>query len=82
MWIELLSLNLQISKHRLEVEVGRYSKTLLHLRLWKTCNLNDIQDEFHFICVGNAYSDLRKQLFKNVSNIVTNFDTLSLYDKL
>ena len=52
------------------------------MRLCKTCNLNIVEDEFHFICVCNAYIVLRKQLSKDVSNIVTNFDTLSIYDKL
>ena len=47
---------LRISNYRLEVEFVRYSKTPPHLRLCKTCNLNDVENEFHFICVCNAYT--------------------------
>ena len=72
---------LRISNHRFEVDVGRYSKIPPYLRLCKTCNLSVVEDEFRFICVCNAYSDLRKQLFNGVSNKVTKFNTLSLYDK-
>ena len=72
---------LRISNHRLEVEVGRYTRTAKQLRLCKTCNLKAIEDEFHFICICKAYDDLRKQLFKDMSSIVPNFDNFCLYDK-
>ena len=72
---------LRISNHRLEVEVGRYARTAKQLRLCKTCNLKAIEDEFHFICICKAYDDLRKQLFKDMSSIVPNFDNFCLYDK-
>lgn len=72
---------LRISNHRLEMEIGRYSKTPPHLRFCKTCNLNAVEDEFHFICTCNAYSDIRKQFFKEISDIVIDFEKLSLYDK-
>ena len=72
---------LRISNHRLEVEVGRYARTAKQLRLCKTCNLKAIEDEFHFICICKTYDDLRKQLFKDMSSIVPNFDNFCLYDK-
>ena len=78
MLIGLLSRNLRNFAYPiidLEVEVGRYSETPKHfIRLCKTCNLNVIEDKFHFICVCKAYGDFRKQLFKDMSFVVIQFD--------
>lgn len=71
----------RISNHRLEIEVGRYSKTPAHLRFCKTCNLSVVEDEFHFICICNVYSSLRTSFFNNLSKIVVDFNNLSLFDK-
>ena len=63
---------LRNSNHRLNIELGRYAKTPVHLR---TCNTLEIEDEYHFICVCHKYCDLRNQLFADIATFIVNFDT-------
>ena len=58
---------LRISNHRLNIELGRYAKTPVHLRTCNICNTLEIEDEYHFICVCHKYCDLRKQLFADIA---------------
>ena len=72
---------LRISNHRLEVEIGRYSKTPLSERICKCCDSDKIEDEIHFLCFCSLYCDYRKELYDNISNIVPMFETLTDIDK-
>ena len=72
---------LRISNHRLNIELGRYAKTPVHLRTCNICNTLEIEDEYHFICVCHKYCDLRNQLFANIAKFIVNFDTLCLEGK-
>ena len=52
---------LRVSSHRLCIETGRWAKpnaVPLNQRLCTTCNL--LEDEFHFVCECNLFSDLRR----------------------
>ena len=46
--------------HRLNIEQGRYARTLVHNMTANICISLEIEDEFHFICVCDKYDDLRK----------------------
>ena len=51
-------------------------------RLCKLRRLNDIENEYHFLCVWAVYNGRRKQLFEEVELKHVYFHTLSLSDKL
>jgi len=53
---------LRLSSHNLQIESGRHYKIPRHDRKCILCNLNDIEDEFHFVLICPFYSDLRAQL--------------------
>ncbi len=49
-------------------------------RLCFICNTNGIEDEQHFICVCNEYSQLREIMFSKVHNL--KFNLMSNKEKL
>ena len=62
------------------IEKGRYLNLERNQRVCSMCNLNDIEDEFHFILRCPAYNDLREKkpnkdividLFSNYFNSLT-----------
>ena len=52
---------LRLSSHNLKIETGRYGRNRIerNQRYCDFCNTTDIEDEYHFVCVCPAYSDLR-----------------------
>ena len=52
---------LRLSSHQLSIETGRHRNIDRPNRKCTVCNLNDIEDEFHFTLICPAYEDLRKQ---------------------
>ena len=46
------------------IEKGRYIDLARNHRICSLCNLNDIEDEFHFILRCPVYNDLRKMYLK------------------
>ena len=50
-------------------------------RLCKVCRLNDIENEYYFLCVCPVYNSRRKLLFEEVELKHVHFHTLSLSDK-
>ena len=61
---------LRISSHRLNIEVRRYTRTPVNLRMCNICSSSDIEDEFHLMCVCPMYSDIRNNLFEAISKFV------------
>ena len=55
---------IRLSSHRLNVETGRYQNIDRRNRLCTLCNLEDIEDEFHFILKCPHFEALRKALVK------------------
>ena len=51
------------------------------LRLWSCCNLNEIEDEFHFVCKCTAMSDLREDLYRKVQHKTEVFTNLNDQEK-
>ena len=54
----------RLSSHNLLVETGRYHGTERSDRKCTLCNLNTIEDEFHFILHCPCYDTIRKQYIK------------------
>ena len=73
---------LRLSSNRLNIEVGRYTRTPVNLRTCNICSSSDIEDEFRLMCVCSKFSDIRNNLFKAISKFVVNFDTLSLEENI
>jgi hypothetical protein len=51
---------LRLSSHKLNIEVGRHYNIPRDERKCTLCNLNDLEDEFHFVLKCTAYVDLRR----------------------
>lgn len=52
------------SSHGLYIETGRYDNTPRIQRICKSCNMNAIEDEYHFLLVCPNYRDIRLKYFK------------------
>ena len=52
----------------LEVEKGRYRNVPANQRICKMCNSNAIEDETHFLLFCERYSDVRANLFRELSS--------------
>ena len=50
---------LRFSSNKLNIEIGRHNKIDRQDRKCVRCNLNDIEDEFHFVFVCPDYINLR-----------------------
>lgn len=67
------------SSHNLFIETGRYDNTPRHERLCKSCNMNQIEDEYHFLLFCPNYRALRIKYFKPYFchwPTINKFDTL------
>ena len=66
--------------HKLYIETGRHgnSKRERQERICMYCNLNDIEDEYHFLLVCPLYKEDRK-LYKNISGIIQVYINVSHY---
>ena len=67
----------------INVEIGRFRNLPLEDRVCKLCNsvTNNIEDDFHVLCVCNAYNDIRTSLYNNISDINSNFDEYDDFEK-
>ena len=55
----------RLSSHDLAIECGRYDDNARNRRLCKFCNLNVIENEYHFLLVCPFYMDIRRQYFNS-----------------
>lgn len=54
----------RLSSHKLNVEVGRYTRTPRELRLCKSCTMQTIESEYHFLLVCPKYRELHQKYLK------------------
>ena len=52
------------SSHNLAIETGRYENIPRDQRTCKSCNMNAIENEYHFLLVCPKYRELRIKYFK------------------
>ena len=57
----------------LEIETGRYHGVALEDRICKLCDLNQVEDETHFLINCPLYSDYRRDMFDKALEIDVNF---------
>ena len=55
---------MRLCSHNLNIERGRYSNIERHNRICTFCNLNEIEDEYHFILKCPLYNDIRSKYIK------------------
>ena len=51
---------------QLHIETGRFNNTKLEDRVCSMCETNNIEDEFHFLCICPYYSSERLKLYNKV----------------
>ena len=76
---------LRLSSHQLNIEIGRHRNIVRADRKCILCNLNDVEDEYHFIFICHIYNDLRKEYLQKyfyVKHSVAMFITLLNSSKL
>jgi hypothetical protein len=76
------------SSHELLIETGRHMNLLRADRICRNCNLNLIENEYHFLLICPKYRDLRKEYLKRYyytwpniqkfTSLLTNNSTSSL----
>lgn len=72
----------RVSCHSLNIEKGRHNGLKPEERICKTCNSNDIEDEFHFLFVCPKYQDQRDAFFNLLINLVPkSYNDLESCDK-
>jgi hypothetical protein len=54
----------RISAHNLYIERGRYKNIKCEHRICKLCNMNEVEDEYHFFMTCTYYTELRNSLLK------------------
>ena len=65
---------------QLRIETGRFINEKLEDRVCQMCKNDNIEDEYHFLCICPLYDNFRKTLYDNVSNKYDEFHLLA--DKL
>ena len=56
---------LRTSSHNLSIETGRYDDSDRETRICKSCNMNVVEDEYHFTLVCPHYRMLRQKFLKD-----------------
>ena len=52
------------SSHNLSIETGRYDNNPRQERICRSCNMNQIEDEYHFLLVCPHFRELRTKYLK------------------
>ena len=60
---------LRLSTHPLKIEIGRYHNISRQNRTCDYCNLNDIENEIHFMTCCTLYSNIRNKLYQELNGI-------------
>ena len=65
----VLMTNLRSGTNKLEIERGRWTNTKEEYRVCTRCNLEHVENEYHFVVLCPKYESLRQNLFQKISNI-------------
>jgi hypothetical protein len=63
----------------LHIETGRFRNLKVEERTCQICKQNEIENEFHFICICNIYTHFRNEMYNKINN--TDFVDMSDKDK-
>ena len=73
-------IKIRVSNCNLNIEKGRYLKFPVEQRICQLCHM-DVEDEFHFLMNCDKLIHERVTLFRNISDIVPSFTTMSDVEK-
>lgn len=73
-------IKIRVSNCNLNIEKGRYLKLPVEQRICQLCHM-DVEDEFHFLMNCDKLIHERVTLFRNISDIVPSFTTMSDVEK-
>jgi hypothetical protein len=59
---------LRVSKHYLQIEIGRYQNIPREERLCKICNSEEVENETHLLLSCKAYEQSRANLRSSLEN--------------
>ena len=65
------STQLQLSNHKLMIELRRYKNISREDRICKVCQSGEVETEHHFITSCEAYSSLRENILNDLENYLT-----------
>ena len=65
----------------LEIETGRFRDLSLSERTCKLCNSCCVEDEIHFLCDCDIYSEERSIMLSKISEDTVTFDAMDSLDK-
>jgi hypothetical protein len=65
----------------LKIETGRFRSVPSDKRICELCNLNEIENEIHFVIKCPLYEDLRQTMYGEIIRFFPNFSTESEMDK-
>jgi hypothetical protein len=66
---------------QLNIELGRFRNIELESRLCEMCNMNVIENEFHFLCECPGYELDRQTMYSEIANRINDFENMSDNDK-
>ena len=77
----------RISTHKLEIEVGRYSRppTKAEERFCKICDTKNVEDEKHFLLECKIYDNIRNKFLTQIREkfpFISNLENLELFNWL
>lgn len=52
----------RLCNHKLPIELGRHYNIDRKYRICTKCNLHDLGDEFHYVCICPKFNQIRKKL--------------------
>ncbi len=69
----------RLSSHTLRIEAGRHERPKLPAenRLCTLCNINLVEDEFHFVFICDLYTNERNDLLDVCNEIIPEFETMN-----
>jgi hypothetical protein len=65
----------------LNIEIGRFRHIELENRTCTLCDLNVIENEFHFVCQCPVYSDCRSIMYNSITTKHSEFNNLQVQEK-
>ncbi len=65
----LLTAQIRIGILPPHIETGRFRNVKVEERVCQVCKNGDVENEFHFICICNAYTALRNMMYDKINDV-------------
>ncbi len=53
----------------LHIETGRFRNVKVKERVCQVCENRDVENEFHFVCICNAYTTLKNTMYVKINDV-------------